>query len=119
MGYSITGSGAGAGTGSGSNLTIEEGCEKIKAAWEKEFGIPYPRTDNDAMRLASRIGLPSEQVYLLQFNLSKVIAIFEGQLQRRRDIAVDRRNFLGPIDVSRRDPMVHDDTHKSSSSFTG
>ena len=55
--------------------------------WEQTYGEPFPRDIDDWKRLAVRAGLPADYVRQGKWTGADVIAIIEGWLLRKKDIA--------------------------------
>ncbi|MEX0704121.1 MAG: hypothetical protein WD069_18615 [Planctomycetales bacterium] len=53
------------------------------AKWEAEYGEPFPRTPEAAIRMAIRAGMPYSEI--MAATLRGVIPVIEGWLQRLRD----------------------------------
>jgi hypothetical protein len=69
--------------------------KELDAAWEKEFGEPYPRDFEAVKKLAALAGMNGQTLYEGKFTEADVFPIIEGCLQRlaneRAGVAKKRR----------------------------
>jgi len=64
---------------------IQDALDEMVNSWEQTYGMSFPRSVEEMMRLAVRAGIPAEIVYEGRWTLADVLPVIEGYLQRLAD----------------------------------
>ena len=85
---------------------IEEIAPQIAnslAEWENAYGQPYPKSDEDWVRLLVQTGMSPDAVLNCRYSPEHAVAIVEGYLQRLCD---QRKQMANPSDTPVSDPQA-------------
>ncbi len=85
---------------------IEEIAPQIAnslAEWENAYGQPYPKSDEDWVRLLVQAGMSPDAVLNCRYSPEHAVAIVEGYLQRLCD---QRKQMANPSDTPVSDPQA-------------
>ena len=64
---------------------IQNELDEMVNSWEQTYGMSFPRSVEEMMRLAVRAGIPAEIVYEGRWTLADMLPVIEGYLQRLAD----------------------------------
>ena len=65
--------------------TIQDEFDEMVNSWQQIYGIRFPRSIEEMMRLAVRAGMPADLVYEGRWTLADMLPVIEGYLQRLAD----------------------------------